>query len=54
MEEGEWNRHIKRMRLVYKRKMQHLVSFFLFLLSFDEGLGFIIKGSNNFLVNGIK
>ncbi|MGG1663974.1 PLP-dependent aminotransferase family protein [Brevibacillus sp. NRS-1366] len=25
MEEGEWNRHIKRMRLVYKRKMQHLV-----------------------------
>lgn len=20
MEEGEWNRHIKRMRLVYKRK----------------------------------
>lgn len=26
MEEGEWNRHIKRMRLVYKRKMQHIVS----------------------------
>ncbi|SMO57603.1 PLP-dependent aminotransferase family protein [Melghirimyces algeriensis] len=26
MEDGEWNRHIKRMRLVYKRKMQHLVS----------------------------
>ncbi|WP_028401485.1 PLP-dependent aminotransferase family protein [Ectobacillus panaciterrae] len=26
MEEGEWNRHIKRMRLVYKRKMQRLVS----------------------------
>ena len=26
MEEGEWNRHIKRMRLVYKRKMQHFVS----------------------------
>ncbi|OCA92008.1 PLP-dependent aminotransferase family protein [Pseudobacillus wudalianchiensis] len=26
MEEGEWNRHIKRMRLVYKRKMQHLVA----------------------------
>ncbi|MCQ6282575.1 PLP-dependent aminotransferase family protein [Bacillus sp. EB600] len=26
MEEGEWTRHIKRMRLVYKRKMQHLVS----------------------------
>lgn len=25
MEEGEWIRHIKRMRLVYKRKMQHLV-----------------------------
>ncbi|MDF2681664.1 MAG: GntR family transcriptional regulator [Brevibacillus sp.] len=25
MEEGEWNRHIKRMRLVYKRKMQHFV-----------------------------
>lgn len=25
MEEGEWNRHIKRMRLVYKRKMQNLV-----------------------------
>lgn len=23
---GEWNRHIKRMRLVYKRKMQHFVS----------------------------
>jgi GntR family transcriptional regulator / MocR family aminotransferase len=26
MEEGEWNRHIKRMRLVYKRKMQCLVT----------------------------
>ncbi|WP_066073674.1 MocR-like pyridoxine biosynthesis transcription factor PdxR [Neobacillus soli] len=26
MEEGEWNRHIKRMRLVYTRKMQCLVS----------------------------
>lgn len=26
MEMGEWNRHIKRMRLVYKRKMQFLVS----------------------------
>lgn len=26
MEEGDWNSHIKRMRLVYKRKMQHLVS----------------------------
>lgn len=26
MELGEWNRHIKRMRLVYKRKMQCLVS----------------------------
>ncbi|MGG4496512.1 PLP-dependent aminotransferase family protein [Brevibacillus reuszeri] len=26
MAEGEWNRHIKRMRLVYKRKMQHFVS----------------------------
>lgn len=26
MESGEWNRHVKRMRLVYKRKMQHLVS----------------------------
>lgn len=26
MEEGEWNRHIKRMRLVYKRKMHCLVS----------------------------
>lgn len=26
MEMGEWNRHIKRMRLVYKRKMLHLVS----------------------------
>ena len=26
MEEGEWDRHIKRMRLVYKRKMQCLVS----------------------------
>ncbi|MED0669763.1 PLP-dependent aminotransferase family protein [Aneurinibacillus aneurinilyticus] len=25
MEDEEWNRHIKRMRLVYKRKMQHLV-----------------------------
>ncbi|GED60685.1 PLP-dependent aminotransferase family protein [Brevibacillus formosus] len=25
MEEGEWNRHIKRMRLVYKRKMQQFV-----------------------------
>jgi len=26
MEEGEWGRHIKRMRLVYKRKMEHLTS----------------------------
>lgn len=26
MEMGEWNSHIKRMRLVYKRKMLHLVS----------------------------
>ena len=26
MESGEWNSHIKRMRLVYKRKMVHLVS----------------------------
>jgi len=26
MKEGEWNRHIKRMRLVYKRKVQHLVT----------------------------
>lgn len=26
MEEGEWNRHIKRMRLVYKRKMQQFVA----------------------------
>ncbi|WP_139487972.1 PLP-dependent aminotransferase family protein [Brevibacillus dissolubilis] len=26
MESGEWNRHVKRMRLVYKRKMLHLVS----------------------------
>jgi GntR family transcriptional regulator/MocR family aminotransferase len=26
MEDGEWNRHIKRMRLVYKRKMQCIVS----------------------------
>ncbi|MEH7125459.1 PLP-dependent aminotransferase family protein [Bacillus sp. JJ1773] len=26
MEEGEWSRHIKRMRLVYKRKMQCIVS----------------------------
>lgn len=26
MENGEWNRHIKRMRLVYKRKMQCLIS----------------------------
>ncbi|WP_394138302.1 MocR-like pyridoxine biosynthesis transcription factor PdxR [Cytobacillus oceanisediminis] len=25
MEDGEWDRHIKRMRLVYKRKMGHLV-----------------------------
>lgn len=26
MELGEWNRHVKRMRLVYKRKMQYFVS----------------------------
>jgi GntR family transcriptional regulator/MocR family aminotransferase len=26
MEDGEWHRHLKRMRLVYKRKMQLLVS----------------------------
>lgn len=26
METGEWIRHLKRMRLIYKRKMQHLVA----------------------------
>ncbi|RKQ21722.1 PLP-dependent aminotransferase family protein [Bacillus subtilis] len=26
MKEGEWTRHIKRMRVVYKRKMQHLAA----------------------------
>jgi GntR family transcriptional regulator/MocR family aminotransferase len=26
MEDGEWDRHIKRMRLVYKKKMAQLVS----------------------------
>ncbi|AUZ25380.1 GntR family transcriptional regulator [Bacillus subtilis] len=26
MKEGEWTRHIKRMRVVYKRKMQHLTA----------------------------
>ncbi|GLY12560.1 PLP-dependent aminotransferase family protein [Pseudobacillus badius] len=26
MEEGEWSRHIKRMRLIYRRKMQHLAA----------------------------
>lgn len=26
MKESEWNRHIKRMRIIYKRKMEHLIA----------------------------
>ncbi|MED2455041.1 PLP-dependent aminotransferase family protein, partial [Bacillus thuringiensis] len=50
MEEGEWNRHIKRMRLVYKRKMQHLVSVLkeqfnqnIFIIGEKSGLFVLVK-----------
>ena len=50
MEAGEWNRHIKRMRLVYKRKMQCLVSELrkqfkesLFIIGEQSGLYVLVK-----------
>lgn len=50
MEEGEWNRHIKRMRLVYKRKMQQTVS----LLTEQFGQTISIIGSQSGLYLLIK
>lgn len=48
MEEGEWNRHIKRMRLVYKRKMQLLVS--LLKKQFDQNISIIGEQSGLYLL----
>ncbi|MGM8366147.1 PLP-dependent aminotransferase family protein [Virgibacillus sp. W0181] len=50
MGNGEWNRHIKRMRLVYKRKMKYLVSLLkkhfgqnIFIIGEQSGLYVLIK-----------
>ncbi|MFJ8243890.1 PLP-dependent aminotransferase family protein [Peribacillus asahii] len=48
MEEGEWNRHIKRMRLVYKRKMQCLVSEL--KKHFDENISIIGEQSGLYIL----
>lgn len=48
MEEGEWNRHIKRMRLVYKRKMKHLVS--ILKKEFDRSISIIGQQSGLYLL----
>ncbi|WP_100489191.1 PLP-dependent aminotransferase family protein [Sporolactobacillus pectinivorans] len=48
MEEGEWNRHIKRMRLVYKRKMQHLVS--LLKKQFEQNVSIIGEQSGLYIL----
>lgn len=48
MEEGEWSRHIKRMRLVYKRKMQHLVS--VLKKEFDQSISIIGEQSGLYLL----
>ncbi|MED1015788.1 PLP-dependent aminotransferase family protein [Bacillus atrophaeus] len=48
MESGEWNRHIKRMRLVYKQKMQHLVSEF--KKQFDQNISIIGEQSGLYLL----
>jgi len=48
MEEGEWSRHIKRMRLVYKRKMQHLVS--MLKKEFDQSISIIGEQSGLYLL----
>jgi GntR family transcriptional regulator/MocR family aminotransferase len=48
MEDGEWNRHIKRMRLVYKRKMQHLVS--VLRKEFEQNISIIGEQSGLYLL----
>ncbi|GED16822.1 MocR-like pyridoxine biosynthesis transcription factor PdxR [Aneurinibacillus migulanus] len=48
MENGEWNRHIKRMRLVYKRKMQHLVS--VLRKEFEQNISIIGEQSGLYLL----
>ncbi|SEN67371.1 PLP-dependent aminotransferase family protein [Lihuaxuella thermophila] len=48
MEAGEWNRHLKRMRLVYKRKMHHLVS--ALRKEFDNNLSIIGEQSGLYLL----
>lgn len=48
MEDGEWDRHIKRMRLVYKRKMQHLVS--LLRKEFEDTISIIGEQSGLYLL----
>lgn len=48
MESGEWNRHIKRMRLVYKQKMQSLV--FELKKQFDQNISIIGEQSGLYLL----
>ena len=48
MEVGEWNRHIKRMRLVYKRKMQHFVS--VLKKQFEQNISIIGEQSGLYLL----
>ncbi|MEK4484316.1 PLP-dependent aminotransferase family protein [Psychrobacillus sp. FSL H8-0484] len=48
MEDGEWIRHIKRMRLVYKRKMQHLVS--ALIEQFDQHISIIGEQSGLYIL----
>lgn len=50
MEGGEWNRHIKRMRLVYKQKMKHFVS----LLKKEFGQNITIIGEQSGLYLLVK
>ncbi|MFM1652894.1 PLP-dependent aminotransferase family protein [Brevibacillus sp. B_LB10_24] len=48
MEDGEWNRHIKRMRLVYKRKMQHFVT--VLRKEFEQNISIIGEQSGLYLL----
>ncbi|AWC33244.1 PLP-dependent aminotransferase family protein [Bacillus cytotoxicus] len=48
MEEGEWNSHIKRMRIVYKKKMHHLVS--VLKEHFNENVSIIGEQSGLYLL----
>ncbi|MDQ0341120.1 GntR family transcriptional regulator/MocR family aminotransferase [Caldalkalibacillus uzonensis] len=48
MENGEWIRHLKRMRLVYKRKMQHLVT--VLRKEFEQNISIIGEQSGLYLL----